>query len=307
MLWESTGKGEDMILVVGGTGDLGRATVRELVEAGQAVRCLVRGGPDGTGLPDGVEQVEGDLTDPASLQRACDGASTVVAGATAIGRRLTGASKQSIRQVDDEGMATLVETADAAGVERFVYVSYAGVDLGIGMPLERAKLATERRLAASRMRPVVVRPDAFQEVHLGPLGRFDVAAGKVAVFGRGDTPHRWIATDDVAALVAAVAVEPDPPSVIEVGGPEALSRNEAVAVAERATGRPFKVQRLPLLVAKIGMRLLARPNDALASILGTGVLQDAAPSTWDDAPLRERGITGRSATEWIRQQAGVTR
>ena len=105
--------------------------------------------------------------------------------------------------------------------------------------------------------------------------------------------------------MAAVAVEPDPPAVIEVGGPEALSRNEAIAVAERATGRTFKVQRLPLAVARIGMRLLARPNDAIASILGTGVLQDTAPLTCDDAPLRERGITPRSASDWIREQAGI--
>lgn len=292
-----------MILVVGGTGDLGRSTVRRLVEDGQEVRCLVRAGSDRSVLPSGVDFVEGELTDPTSLRAACEGVATVVTGATAIGRRLTGASKQSIREVDDAGMAALVEAAQDAGVERFVYVSYAGVDLGIGMPLERAKLATERRLTSSRMRAVLVRPDAFQEVHLGPLGRFDVAGGKVAVFGKGDTPHRWIATDDVAALVAAVAVEPDPPAVIEFGGPEALTRNEAIRVAERATGRTFKVQRVPLAVAKIGMRVLARPNDALASIMGTGVLFEAGPATWDDKPLRDRGIAGRSATEWIEQQA----
>ena len=138
-----------MILVVGSTGDLGRATVRRLVDDGQAVRCLVRPGSDRSALPAGVQQVEGDLTDPASLRRACEGVSTVVSGATAIGRRLTGASKQSLREVDEEGMAALIEAAQDAGVERFVYVSYAGVDLGLGMPLERAKLATERRLTAS--------------------------------------------------------------------------------------------------------------------------------------------------------------
>ncbi|HEX4976258.1 MAG TPA: NAD(P)H-binding protein [Nocardioides sp.] len=296
-----------MMLVVGATGELGSMVAKRLVEGGQPVRCLVRPGSDRSALPDGVEQVEGDLTDPASLRRACEGVRTVVTGATAISRRLTGASKQSIREVDDEGMAALVDAAQAAGVERFVYVSYVGVDLGLGMPLERAKVATERRLTASRMRPVIVRPEAFQEIHLGPLGRFDVAAGKVAVFGKGDNPHRWIATDDVAALVAAVAVEPDPPAVVEVGGPEALTRNEAIAVAERATGRSFKVQRVPLAVARVGMRLLARPNDAVASILGTGVLQDTAPLTCDDVPLRERGITPRSATEWIEEQAGVRR
>ena len=49
-----------------------------------------------------------------------------------------------------------------------------------GTPLELAKIRTEERLAATSMRSVVVRPDAFQEIHLGPLGRFDVAKGKAS-------------------------------------------------------------------------------------------------------------------------------
>ena len=101
------------------------------------------------------------------------------------------------------------------------------------------------------------------------------------MFGKGDTKRRWVATEDVAALVAAVASEPDPPELIEFGGPEALSRNEAVAAAERAFGRPFKVRRVPLLVARVGMRLARRGNDALASVFGTGVLQDLPPGDWD--------------------------
>jgi len=116
---------------------------------------------------------------------------------------------------------------------------------------------------------------------------------------------RWVATDDVASLVAAVTVEPDPPAVVEFGGPEALSRNDAIALAEQETGRTFKVQRAPLLVAKLGMRLLAGRNDAMASIFGTGVMQAADGATWDDEPLRARGIEPRPASDWIRQQAAA--
>ena len=49
-----------MILVVGSTGDLGRAIVHKLVEAGEPVRCMVRPASDRSALPDGVEHVEGD-------------------------------------------------------------------------------------------------------------------------------------------------------------------------------------------------------------------------------------------------------
>jgi uncharacterized protein YbjT (DUF2867 family) len=230
----------------------------------------------------------------------------VVASATAIARVLAGARHPSIREVDEIGMSWLVEAAEAAGVEKFVYLSYAGADAALGMPLEKAKAAIEGRLARSPMRRVVVRPDAFQEIHLAPIGRFDVQAGRAAVFGTGDTPRRWVATEDVAALVAAVTLEVDPPDIVTFGGPEAISRNEAITIAEQATGRQFKVQRMPRAAARLGMRLLDRPSPALASVFGTGLMQDLLEVTWDDSPLLERGISPRPASAWLEEQARAT-
>jgi uncharacterized protein YbjT (DUF2867 family) len=297
-----------MILVVGGTGQLGGRVVRGLREQGQDVRCLVRAGSDDARLrQQGVEVATGDLVDTESLRAACCGVQKVVATATMIGRRLAGARHPSIRAVDEVGMLALVGAAEEAGVERFVYISFAGAEAGLGSPLEHAKLAVERRLATSSMRTVIARPDAFQDVHLTALGRFDLEHDKVAIFGKGDTKRRWVSTDDVAALLAAVAVEPDPPAMIEFGGPEALSRNEAVELAEQATGRPIKRQHLPLPVARLGMRLLARRNDALSSLFGTGMHQDRVEADWDDLPLRQRGITPHTTTAFIREQAHSTR
>lgn len=292
-----------MILVVGGSGDLGSRIVRRLRDGGQEVRCLVRPDTDAEPLRQlGAEVVRGDLTDPTSLPAACEGAEIVVASATAIARVLAGAKHPGIHDADEVGMASLVEAAEGAGVKRFVYVSYAGADSGLGTPLERAKTATEKRLTRSPMRRVVVRPDAFQEIHLAPIGRFDIRAGKVAVFGKGDTKRRWVATEDVAALVAAVVVEADPPDIVTFGGPEAISRNQAITIAEQATGKKIKVQRMPRAMARLGMRLLDRPSPAMATIFGTGLMQDLLDVTWDDAPLRERGITPRSASDWIKEQ-----
>ena len=235
-----------MILVVGGSGQLGSRVVTRLRDRAERVRCLVRPGTDDQALRDqGVDVVRGDLTDHGTLPGACQGVTTVVATATVISRRLAGARHPSMREVDEVGMAALVDAAEEAGVQRFVYLSFAGVDDSFGSPLDRAKLGIEQRLKTSSMRSVIARPDAFQDVHLAPLGRFDMKAGKVAVFGRGDNRRRWVGVDDVAELVVALALETDPPEVVEFGGPEALSRNEAIAVAERVTGRPMKVQRVP--------------------------------------------------------------
>jgi hypothetical protein len=90
-----------------------------------------------------------------------------------------------------------------------------------------------------------------------------------------------------------------PPHVVEFGGPEAISRNDAIAIAERITGRRMKRQQMPAGIALLGMRLLDKRNPALASVFGAGVMQDRVEATWDDKPLRERGIVATSASAYL--------
>ncbi|WJH23544.1 SDR family oxidoreductase [Pseudarthrobacter defluvii] len=293
-----------MILLVGATGDLGGRIARRLRESGQDVRCLVRSTTDASGLlAIGAEVVHGDLTERDTLLPACQGAATVIATATAISRRLQGQSTASIHDVDEVGMGHLIEAAEAAGVSRFVYLSFTGVATAVETPLQHAKLAIERRLAASAMQTVIVRSDAFQEVHFSPLSRFDMGAGKVSVIGKGDTKARWVAEDDVAALLCAVAIEPEPPRLVEFGGPESLTKNEASAVAGKLMHRRMKVRHMPRPVARLAVRLLSGRNDGLASALGAGLTSDLNVATWDDMPLRQRGINPKPVTDFLEEQA----
>jgi uncharacterized protein YbjT (DUF2867 family) len=289
-----------VILVVGGTGDLGGRVVRRLVDAGEEVRCLVRSGSVTSGLPDAVEVVRGDLTRVETLGPVCAGVDTAVCGATAIGRLLAGRGGPSIDAVDRQGTLALVDAAEQAGVRRFVYVSYASPGDSQGSPIERAKIAVEERLGRTSMRAVVVRPDAFHEVHLAAVGRFDVAGRKVSVIGHGDNPRRWVATEDAAALTAALATEPDPPAVVEFGGPEALSRNELVRLAEQTGGFRVRRQAMPRAAARLLMRATARVKPEVSSVLGLSLMMDLGQVRWDDAPLRERGIDPQPASAFVR-------
>jgi uncharacterized protein YbjT (DUF2867 family) len=119
--------------VVGSTGGLGGRVVRLSSGRGEEVRCLVRPQTDDSTLSSlGVDIVRGDLTDAASLRSACAGVDTAVLTATAIGRLLSGAGGSSIQEVDEDGGAALVGAAESAGAGRFVYVSFAGADAGLG-------------------------------------------------------------------------------------------------------------------------------------------------------------------------------
>lgn len=293
-----------MILVCGATGDLGGRVVRELTDAGHRVRALVRPTTDATALDNaGVEVVRGDLRDAGSLEPAVRGVDTVVTTANALGRMLAGRTDLTIRAVDQEGNAHLVGAAELAGVSRFVFLSAAGVeDMARKAPLPAAKLATEMLLGASSMRSVIVRPEMFQEVWAGRAGGFDAEAGRAQIYGRGSTPHRYVATDDVAALTAHLALAPDPPAVVELGGPDALTAREVLAVWEAETGRPFAVRRVPRPALAVASRLLARVRPELASVMAMALHADTTPFGGTDEPLREAGIEPRPLRDYVRAE-----
>ena len=64
------------ILVIGGTGNVGRQVVYQLAATGARFRAMTRN-PDAAGLPPQVEAVRGDLTVPETLDRGLQGIETV--------------------------------------------------------------------------------------------------------------------------------------------------------------------------------------------------------------------------------------
>lgn len=279
-----------MIRIVGATGQLGGRIVQRLVEGGQEVGALVRSTTDATALAEkGVSVARGDLRDAVSLAQALDGVDTVVTTAAA-----------NDAAVDTAGNRNLIQAAQRAGVDRFVYVSAAGIgeEMAGSGPLMAGKWQTEELLRSSSLRYVLVRPDMFQEAWLVPP-LFDARAGTAVVAGRGQTPHRYVAVDDVAALCAHLAAAPDPPQVVEFGGPEELTQMQVVAAFEAATGKTFKVRHIPTPLITIAHPLLARVRPDMALGMGLQRFFDRHASTWDDAPLRDAGIDGRPATEFI--------
>jgi dihydroflavonol-4-reductase len=111
-----------MNLVTGATGHIGNVLIRKLLERGEKVRALVWRGEDTApinGLP--VEQVQGDVLDPASLDAALDGVDTVyhLAGIISI---MPG-KNPFVWRVNVEGTRNILEAARRNRVRRLVYTS----------------------------------------------------------------------------------------------------------------------------------------------------------------------------------------
>lgn len=114
-----------MKLVTGATGFLGSHIVEQLLKSNQPVRALVRPTSDTTFLDTlSVEKTVGDLSDPASLERACEGVDVVYHAA---GEVSDWGPWSRFRRNTIEGTRNLADAALHASVRRFVHVSTIGV------------------------------------------------------------------------------------------------------------------------------------------------------------------------------------
>jgi len=131
-----------MNLVVGATGNVGGAVCEALRGQDKRVRALVRETSDPervSWLEElGAEVVRGELRDPGSLARACEGMATVVSGATTI----ASLGRDPISAVDRDGQLSLVDAARGADVGHFIYVCYT-CHVDTDDPLTQAKRAVE--------------------------------------------------------------------------------------------------------------------------------------------------------------------
>lgn len=234
-----------MDLIVGATGLLGSEICRRLCASGKAVRALVRPTAEQTKLERlrslGAVLFQGDLKDRSSLEAACRGMSTVISTASSTLSRQAG---DSIQSVDLEGQIQLIDAARAAGIDRFVFISFP-ILTQLDFPLQTAKRTVERHLRESGLTYTILQPTFFMEVWLSPALGFDVANGKARIYGKGQNKISWISFEDVAQFAVLSLTTPDARNaVMELGGPEALSPLEVVQIFEELTGQRLEIQQI---------------------------------------------------------------
>ena len=216
----------------------------------------------------------GDLADEASLQRACQGATRVLAAAHGI----LGRGRWRSEKVDDAGHRALIGAAQAAGVGRFVYTSAYGAGPEHPIDFFRTKHAIEQALAASRLDVVVLRPTSFMEQHVHEFnGKAVLEKGKAQLVGAGRKPRNFVCAADVAVVaVRALLDEPASFRRIDIGGHGHHSNADVAAMYARAAGIAPRASHLPKGLAR-AMARLARPvHPGLARILTLLSLPDDA-------------------------------
>jgi uncharacterized protein YbjT (DUF2867 family) len=207
------------IVVIGGTGLIGSKTVAILRQGGhQVVAASPNTGVNtitGEGLPEAMAatQVVIDLSNSPSFE-----------------------AKAVLEFFETSGRNLLAAEA-AAGVRHHVALSIVGTDRMPDNGYFRAKVAQERLVEAAGIPYTIIRSTQFLEFLRGIADSSTV--GEQVRLSAG--LFQPIAADDVAAIVADVALAAPRRGIVEIAGPEQAPFNEIVARYLRAVGDPREV------------------------------------------------------------------
>ncbi|QNN67133.1 NAD-dependent epimerase/dehydratase family protein [Sphingomonas lutea] len=256
------------VLVVGGSGFIGRKLVAKLVDKGQSVRVLTRSRASAAiafaGLP--IEIHEGSHGDPATAKAALVGIETVYHLAKCEGKNWADYERDDI-----EPTGVLADAAIAAGVKRFVYTgtidSYAShsseLRITADTPLDpkmhrrnfyaRSKarcesllqdLSVKRGLPLIIARPGIVIGSGAPVAHVG-VAHFDTATN-VRFWGDGENKLPLVLVDDVADALAAALEAPNVVGrCVLITSCPLLSAREYIAAASAGSGSKISVANQP--------------------------------------------------------------
>ncbi|MDQ3721754.1 MAG: NAD(P)H-binding protein [Actinomycetota bacterium] len=247
-----------MIIITGANGQLGRDTVKRLLERvpAEQVGVSVRDPAKADDLEArGVRVRQGDFTDAASLAHAFEGASQVLV----MPANLTGEKRLNMHR-------TAIEQAKAAGARRVLYASHAGANSSSPFPPMPDHFATEGMLRDSGLEFTALR-NGFYAASAAMLLRGALETGELAA--PEDGPVAWTAHADLADAAAIALADGRLDGVTPaLTGPEALDMAGVAGLASEVTGR--LIRRVVVSEDQYRADAVARgiPEQAVGMLLG---------------------------------------
>lgn len=257
-----------MILVTGGTGFIGRHLIVRLLEKGENIKCLVRpsSGKARQLKVMGVQIVEGDVTDAASVREAVRGSDAVL---SLVGL-LYEPPGYTFETVHVGGVRNIVDACESHNVKRLIHISALGSAPEARSRYHKTKLMGEEVIRKSSLDYTIFRPsvvfgqdDAFVNLFIPLIRQLPV----VGIIGHGNYRMQPLYVEDlVTCLAGAIHNETTYGLTYEIGGGETLTFNEIINHITSAMNRKRLLLHIPLFIARPAVKVMERfPHPLITS------------------------------------------
>lgn len=226
---------QQIIVVVGGTGNLGSKIVKALLDKGAEVRALVRAGsdPNKVSLLEqmGSKVIKADMNSEKEIAAACSGASCVVSA-------LAG-----LYDVVMDAQKVLLNGAIAAGVPRFIPSDYSldftkfkdGENRNLDLRRDFHRYLDSKSIAAT-----TIFNGAFMDMLTNEIPMIIFKKKLVLYWGNADQKMAFTTVADTAVYTANAALDASTPRYLRIAG-SYISPREIRAVMNELSAQKFRL------------------------------------------------------------------
>jgi len=236
-----------MILVVGGTGNIGSELVRLLAEKDAEFKVMVRDKARAVeSIGEDVEIIEGDLNAPESVAAAMQGVD-----------KLFLVTPLHLEQVSMK--STAIQAAKNAGVKHIVMSTGMGADPEAGVEIGRWHAVNQEEVKEAGVSYTFLQPGFFMQNML--MFAESIRGSGEFYLPLGDSKVSFVDARDIAAVgVAALTEDGHENQVYPITGGEALSCDEVANIFSDVTGKEIRYVDVPLEAARQGMIAAGLPE-----------------------------------------------